>query len=80
MLPDEVVEATAQAVRDFDGMGLSLMEIGHRTPQFKAVLAEAQSLMKELLHVPEGYSVLFLGGGARLQFDMIPMNNCGARW
>ena len=74
MLPDEVVEATAQAVRDFDGMGLSLMEIGHRTPQFKAVLAEAQSLMKELLHVPEGYSVLFLGGGARLQFDMIPMN------
>lgn len=59
MLPDEVVEATAQAVRDFDGMGLSLMEIGHRTPQFKAVLAEAQSLMKELLHVPEGYSVLF---------------------
>ncbi len=74
MLPDEVVEATAQAVRDFDGTGLSLMEIGHRTPQFKAVLAEAQSLMKELLHVPEGYSVLFLGGGARLQFDMIPMN------
>ena len=54
MLPDEVVEATAQAVRDFDGMGLSLMEIGHRTPQFKAVLAETQSLMKELLHVPEG--------------------------
>lgn len=68
MLPDEVVEATAQAVRDFDGMGLSLMEIGHRTPQFKAVLAEAQSLMKELLHVPEGYSVLFMGGGARLRF------------
>ena len=64
MLPDEVVEATAQAVRDYDGMGLSLMEIGHRTPQFKAVLAEAPSLMTELLHVPAGYAVRFLGGRA----------------
>ena len=73
-LPHEVVEATAQAVTDFDGMGLSLMEIGHRTPQFQAIMKEAQSLMKELLHVPDGYSVLFLGGGARMQFDMIPMN------
>lgn len=74
MLPPEVVEATAEAVRDFNGTGFSLMELGHRTPDFKAVIAEAQALMRELLCIPEGYSVLFLGGGARMQFDMIPMN------
>lgn len=74
MLPQEVVEATAKAVTNFEDKGLSLMEIGHRTPMFKDILAEAQCLMKELLNVPEGYSVLFLGGGARLQFAMIPMN------
>ncbi len=74
MLAPQVVKATAEAVEDFEGMGISLMELGHRTPQFKAVLAEAQQLMRELLHIPEGYSVLFLGGGARLQFAMLPMN------
>ena len=74
MLPAEVVRATAQAVTNFQGMGLSLMEIGHRTPQFKAVMAEAQQLMRELLHIPATHSVLFLGGGARLQFSMVPMN------
>ena len=51
ILPQEVVEATAQAVMNFDGMGLSLMEIGHRTPQFRVIVEEAQSLMKKLLHV-----------------------------
>lgn len=74
ILPPEVVAATADAVKNFNGMGLSLMEIGHRTPEFKAVIAEAQSLMRELLHIPDHFAVLFLGGGARLQFDMIPMN------
>ena len=74
IMPSEVVAATAQAVTNFEGMGLSLMELGHRTPQFKAVLAEAQQLMRELLNVPDNFSILFLGGGARLQFDMVPMN------
>lgn len=74
MLPPQVVKATAEAVMNFEGMGVSLMELGHRTPQFKTVLAEAQALMSELLHIPTGYSVLFLGGGARLQFAMLPMN------
>ena len=74
MLPAEVVKATAEAVTNFNGMGLSLMEIGHRTPQFKAVMAEAQQLMHELLNIPSDYAVLFLGGGARLQFSMVPMN------
>ena len=74
MLPAEVVRATAQAVTNYQGMGISLMEMGHRTPQFKAVMVEAQDLMRELLHIPATHSVLFLGGGARLQFSMVPMN------
>lgn len=74
MMPPEVIKATAQAVTNFNEMGISLMELGHRTPQFKAVLAEAQQLMRELLHVPDNFSILFLGGGARMQFDMVPMN------
>lgn len=74
MLPHEVKEATAQAVIDYNHTGLSLIEIGHRTSMFKDILNEAQTLMKELLNIPDGYSVLFLGGGARLQFSMIPMN------
>ena len=55
-------------------MGLSILEISHRSKQFQAVVDEAVALVKELLEVPEGYSVLFLGGGASLQFAMAPMN------
>lgn len=55
-------------------MGLSLMEISHRTKEFQAVMDEAQALFKELLNIPEGYSVLFLGGGASLEFCMVPYN------
>lgn len=74
IMPPEVIAATAEAVRNYNGMGLSLMELGHRTPEFKAILAEAQQLMRELLDVPDNFSILFLGCGARLQFDMVPMN------
>ena len=56
IMPSEVVAATAQAVTNFEGMGLSLMELGHRTPQFKAVLAKAQQLMRKLLNVPDNFS------------------------
>jgi phosphoserine aminotransferase len=74
ILPDEVMKATAEACVNFNGMGLSLMEISHRTKDFQAVMDEAQDLFKELLNIPEGYSVLFVGGGASLQFAMVPMN------
>lgn len=74
ILPQEVMKATADACIDFEGMGLSLMEISHRTKEFQAVMDEAQALFKELLGVPEGYSVLFLGGGASTQFCMVPFN------
>ena len=74
ILPRVAIEATAQAVLDFNGSGLSLMEVSHRGKDFEAVMNEAQALVKELLSVPDGYSVLFLGGGASLQFCMAPFN------
>ena len=74
MLPREVIEKTAQQCLDFNGSGLSLMEISHRAKAFQPVVDEAVALVKELLAVPEGYSVIFLGGGASLEFCMIPYN------
>ena len=74
ILPREVIENTAQAVLDFNGMGLSVLEISHRSKDFQAVLDEAVALFKELLNIPEGYSVIFVGGGASMQFWMIPYN------
>ena len=74
MLPREVVEQTAAAVLDYNGMGLSLMELSHRSAEFKPVLDEARALLKELLDIPAGYEVLFLGGGASMHFCMVPFN------
>ena len=74
ILPREVIEDTAKAILDFNGSGLSLMEISHRAKDFKPVVDEAVALFKELLGIPEGYSVLFLGGGASLEFCMVPYN------
>lgn len=68
------IDETAKAVKEFADMGLSILEISHRSKQFQAVMDEAVALFKELLEIPEGYSVLFLGGGASLQFAMVPMN------
>ena len=74
MLPREVIENTAKQILDFNGIGLSLAEISHRSKDFQPVIDEATALIKELLNVPEGYSVLFLGGGASLEFCMVPYN------
>ena len=74
ILPREVIEKTASAILDFNGIGLSIAEISHRSKDFQPVMDEAIALVKEVLNVPEGYSVLFLGGGASLEFCMIPFN------
>lgn len=74
ILPREVIEKTANAILDFNGIGLSIAEISHRSKDFQPVMDEAMALVKEVLNVPEGYSVLFLGGGASLEFCMIPFN------
>lgn len=74
ILPQEVIKQTAEAVMDFQGEGLSLLEISHRAKYFQPVVDEAEALMKELLDIPAGYRVIFLGGGASLQFCMVPFN------
>ncbi len=74
VLPVEALESTSKAVLDFNGSGMSIMEISHRSKDFEAVMNETVSLFKELLSIPEGYSVLFLGGGASMQFCMVPFN------
>ena len=73
ILPQEVFKQASRAVLDFKD-GLSILEISHRSPEFEGVMNEATKLVKELLNVPSGYSVLFLQGGASLQFAMVPMN------
>ena len=79
VLPDVVLEAAAKAIIDFNGTGLSLLSISHRTPEFETVLAEAQSLMRELLGIPDNYKIYFVGGGASTQFFHIPANFLGRK-
>jgi phosphoserine aminotransferase len=74
ILPEFTKEKTAEAAMNFAGTGLSVMEVSHRSKEFVAVMDEAVALVKELLKVPEGYSVLFLQGGASLQFLLAPYN------
>lgn len=74
ILPQEVFEQSAQACLDYNGIGLSLLEISHRSKEFTAILEESIALIKELLNVPDDYSILFLQGGANMQFNMVPYN------
>ena len=74
IMPEFTKQKTAEAMIDFSGTGLSVAEVSHRSKEFVAVMDQARQLVKELLEVPEGYSVLFLQGGASLQFLMAPMN------
>ena len=74
ILSEYTIKNTAAAVENFAGMGLSLLEISHRSKEFVAVNDEARALIKELLDVPAGYEVVFLGGGASMEFCMVPYN------
>lgn len=74
ILSQYTIRKTADAILDFADTGLSILEVSHRSKEFVAVMDEARALVKELLDIPEGYSVLFLGGGASLQFAMAPYN------
>lgn len=74
ILPKTVFEQAAQAVLNFNNSGLSLLEISHRSKDFTAVVDKAVALVKELLGVPEGYSVIFVQGGASTQFMQVPYN------
>lgn len=74
ILPQEVLKQASEACINFDNMGLSLLEISHRSKNYEAVMLEARALAKELLGLGDGYQALFLGGGASMQFCMVPMN------
>lgn len=74
ILSQYTIKNTADAIINFADTGLSVLEVSHRSKEFQAVMDEAVALVKELLEVPEGYSVLFLGGGASMQFCMVPFN------
>ncbi len=74
MIPTEVLESLAADMVDYRGTGLSLVEVSHRGAVYDGVHQEAISLLKELMNIPDGYSILLLGGGATLQFSMLPMN------
>lgn len=74
ILPYEVMKKAQEELLDFNGIGLSIMEISHRSKDFEAVIGAAEAKVKSLLGVPDNYSILFLQGGASLQFGMIPMN------
>ena len=74
VLPLEVLQRAQSELLSLNGIGMSVMEISHRSKHFEAILENARSGIRELLRVPENYEILFLQGGARLQFSMIPMN------
>ena len=74
ILPKEVLDEAALAIHNFNGTGLSILEIGHRTTHFVAVVEEAKQIVKRLMGIGEDYEVLFLQGGATMQFMQVPMN------
>lgn len=74
ILPQIAIDQTAEAVKNFAGTGLSILEVSHRSKEVDAVNEDANALFRELLDVPEGYKVLFLGGGASTQFFTVPYN------
>lgn len=74
ILPKEAIKAGIEALQDFNNSGMSVIEISHRSKDWEAVMDECRALWKELLQIPDDYEVLFLGGGASLQFCMVPMN------
>lgn len=79
VLPREAVQAGIEALKDFNNSGISVIEISHRSKDWEAVMEECRSLWKELLRIPDDYEVLFLGGGASMQFCMVPMNLLGKK-
>jgi phosphoserine aminotransferase len=74
ILPQQVIAQTAQAIQEFDGMGLSILEISHRSKNFERVVEEARNSVKEILSLPDRFEVLFLQGGATLGFHIAAMN------
>jgi phosphoserine aminotransferase len=77
MLPDEVLKQAQEELLDWHGIGMSIMELGHRGPEFKTVADQSEADLRELMNIPKNYEVLFLAGGATTHFAMVPMNLFG---
>ncbi len=74
VLPEEVLKEVAAEMLNYNGSGMSVLEMSHRSPEFQAIIDEAEKDLRELMNIPDNYKVLFLHGGAHLQFAMVPMN------
>ena len=74
VLPEPVLKEAAEEMLDYKGTGMSVMEMSHRSPEFQQIIDEAEQDLRDLMHIPDNYKVLFLQGGASQQFAMIPMN------
>ena len=74
VLPEEVLKEAAAEMLDYKGCGMSVMEMSHRSQVFDDIIKEAEQDLRDLMHIPDNYKVLFLQGGASQQFAMIPMN------
>ena len=74
VLPKQAIESAINAIRDFDGTGIGILEISHRTPGWERIMQETDQLWRELLNIPDDYAVLFLGGGASTEFYLVPAN------
>ncbi len=74
MLPEPVLKKAAEQMLNYEGCGMSVMEMSHRSADYEAIIQGAESLLRELMHIPDNYKVLFLQGGASSQFAMIPYN------
>ncbi len=74
VLPKSAIDSAIDAIRNFDNTGIGILEISHRTPGWERIMQETRDLWKELLNIPDGYHVLFLGGGASTQFFTLPAN------
>src|SRR5271155_1922173 len=74
MLPEEVLLQAQAEMLDWHGLGMSIMELGHRGPEFQAVLEQAEADLREILAIPSNYQVFFVAGGASTQFSMVPLN------
>lgn len=79
LLAKEVYASAVEAIMDFNGSGISILSISHRTPDFDAVMNEADSLFRELLHIPDNYKIFYIGGGASTFFYEIPANFLGKK-
>ncbi len=77
MLPEAVLQKAASEMLDYQGTGQSVMEMSHRTPEYESIIYGAENVFREIMGVPENYNVLFLQGGASLQFAMVPLNLLG---